>query len=88
MKVEIITSFVGETSIERGKTRVTEATAFVMIDDEPYEDVYFRTYTGQVMSAAVKHINFNPRIEKALSGWWYEVNFGDKSYEIGEEFTI
>ena len=88
MKVEIITSFNGETSIERGKTRITEATAIIDVDGKVYDNVHFRIYTGQVMSAAVKHIDFTDKITKALSSWWYEVNFGDKFCKVGEKFIL
>ena len=88
MKVIIITPFDGETSIQRGKTRITEATATIFVDGETYKEVYFRICTGQVLKATVNHVNFTNEMTKALSSWWYEVNFGDKFCEIGVEYEI
>ena len=78
----------GETSIDRDKTRVTEAHTNVLIDGTTYRKVYFRIYTGQVMTAHVDHIKFTPKIRKELSEWWYRVNFVDAEYKVRKEFIL
>ena len=88
MKAEILTQFKEETVEQHRKTWISQAIADILVDDVLYEDVHFRVYTGQVMSAAVVHIDFTEKITDALTVWWYGVNFGDTRYEVGEEFTL
>ena len=88
MKVQLITPFKHETSSIRDKVRITEAIATMKVDDVEYKEVHLRIYTGQMVSAAVVHLDFTPEITEALSAWWYGVNFAEVEYEIGEEFIL